>query len=72
MASLVMAKAVLDHAETYCDTDRWYLITDFWSVEEILEELNIFEETNESIFLLDTGAIAHFHAFVNPQRGWPH
>ncbi len=59
MATLSMALSVLEHAENYSQVGRWYAIADFWSAEEILEELNSFEETHTP-FLLDAGAICHF------------
>ena len=39
MATLGMAFSVLEHAEQFSAIGRWHAIADFWTAEEILEEL---------------------------------
>ena len=67
MATLSMALSVLEHAENYSQVGRWYAITDFWSAEEILEELNSCEETCHVPFLLDANAICHFDGILHSE-----
>lgn len=65
MATLGMAFSVLEHAEQYSDIGRWHAIADFWTAEEVLEELTSFEETCHTPFLLDAGAICHFDTVLH-------
>ena len=69
MATLSMAFSVLEHAELYSDVGRWHAIADFWTAEEILEELNSFEETYHAPFQLDAGAICHFDTLLHQEPG---
>ena len=67
MATLGMAFSVLEHAEQFSAIGRWHAIADFWTAEEILEELNSVEETSHTPFRLDAGAICHFDALLHQQ-----
>jgi hypothetical protein len=70
VATLGMAFSVLEHAEHYSEVGRWRAITDCWTAEEILEELNGVEEACQKPFLLDVGAIGHFDCLLHgdPRR----
>ena len=73
MATLGMAFSVLEHAEQFSAIGRWHAIADFWTAEEILEQLNSVEEQTLTPFRLDAGAICHFDTLLHPdlQRcGW--
>ena len=67
MATLSMAFSVLEHAEQFSEIGRWHAIADFWTAEEILEELNSFEETYRTPFQLDAGAICHFNGILHSE-----
>ena len=65
MATMGMALAVLDHAETYSDVDGWHAVSDFWSAAEILDELQSLETATGEPLLIDAAAIAP----SSPTRG---
>lgn len=65
MATLGMAFSVLEHAEHYSGIGLWHAITDSWTAEEILEELNGVEEACQKPFLLDVAAIGHFDRLLH-------
>ena len=67
MATLSMAFSVLEHAEQFSEIGRWHAIADFWTAEEILEELTSFEETYHTPFLLDAAAICHFETILHQE-----
>ncbi|MGI8841395.1 MAG: hypothetical protein ACR2F8_11540 [Caulobacteraceae bacterium] len=69
MATLGMAFSVLEHAEQFSAVGRWHAIADFWTAEEILEELTSFEETHRAPFLLDVAAICHFDTLLHRKIG---
>ena len=66
MADIGMAKAVLDHAETHSDRGGWHTVSDFWSTEDILAELQSAEVATGQVISLDTAAIAHLTRIANP------
>ena len=66
MADMGMALAVLDHAATYNDVGGWHTVTDFWSAEDILAELQTLETKTGRALSLDTAASAHFTQIANP------
>ena len=69
MATLSMAFSVLEHAEHFSEVGRWHAIADFWTAEEVLEELTSFEETYHAPFLLDAAAICHFDTMLHRDQG---
>jgi hypothetical protein len=68
MASMAMAKAVLEHAHQFYDIDNWHVIAECWDAWAVLEELDQHEERAGTPFHLDAGAISHFAALIRPQR----
>lgn len=66
MATMGMALAVLDHAETYSDVEGWHAVSDFWTADDILHELHDLETTTGLPLLIDAAAIAHFTSIANP------
>lgn len=70
MASMAMAQAVLEHAETYYN-DGWYVVAECWDLWAVEEELDRQEELTGARFELEASAISHFAKLV-PQgdRRW--
>ncbi len=68
MATLGMAFSVLEHAEQFSEVGRWHAISDFWTADEILEELTSFEETYHVPFRLDSAAICHFDRILHSEN----
>jgi len=68
MASMVMAEAVLEHANKFYDVDNWYVVAECWDAWSVLEELDRHEEKTLVFFHLETGAIAHFAQLMAMRR----
>jgi hypothetical protein len=68
MASMAMAEAVLEHANTFYDIDSWYVVAECWDAWSVLEALDQHEEKTQAPFHLDTAAIAHFAKLMARRR----
>ncbi|MBV9994956.1 MAG: hypothetical protein JO127_07065 [Caulobacteraceae bacterium] len=68
MASMAMAKAVLEHAHQFYDVDNWYVVAECWDDWSVLEELDQHEEKTQVPFTLEVAAIAHFGALIGGRR----
>ena len=68
MASMTMAKAVLEHAHQFYDVDNWYVVAECWDDWAVLEELDQHEDKTQVPFTLEAAAIAHFGALIAERR----
>lgn len=64
MATMAMAQAVLEHANTYYDVGVWYVVAECWDAWAILEELDRHELAAGQAFELELGAISHFSDLI--------
>lgn len=64
MATMAMAQAVLEHANTFYEVGGWYVVAECWDAWAILEELDRQEGVSHQAFELDTGAISHFAGLI--------
>jgi hypothetical protein len=63
MASMAMARAVLEHADQFYDAG-WYVIAECWDTFAVLEELDQYEAETNTPFTLEAAAIGHFARMV--------
>lgn len=68
MASMMMAQAVLEHANQFYDVDSWYVVAECWDLWAVLEELDRQEENTHALFHLEAAAISHFAKLIAGDR----
>lgn len=68
MATIAMAQAVLEHANTYYDVGQWYVVAECWDAWAVLEELERREVEARQPFELDDAAISHFAGLIAHRR----
>lgn len=64
MATMAMAQAVLEHANTYYEVGAWYVVAECWDAWAILEELDRHELQTSQTFDFDVSTISHFAGLI--------
>lgn len=68
MATMAMAQAVLEHANTFYEVGAWYVVAECWDAWAILEELDGHELETSQAFDNEVGAISHFADLIARRR----